>query len=498
MAKGKALYLLVQSLSTTEKRHFRRTAAQHFRKGKLQYLRLFDVLEKMPSFDPETLKASIPDKALLRQIPLLQHRLQEHLLSFLQQFNAGKTTDSQLFLLHDKIEILYQRGLIAAARKLLRKARALAESHEQYLHLLRLSDLERKHFFREFGRQLGDRVSEYRKRDFEYIHDLREQIGYQLHHFDARLLGKAAHSLDDAADISAQLQRHLKDPKSANTTLSAFLRLDARGRLALLEQDFPAAYTAYTDLNTLVREHPYLAEDHAEIYITGTTNFLNACFRNRRYTEFAAILEEARRRSFPNPDHQLRWQENLLYLELFFRINRCEFAACRPLAAPIESLLRQYKSRIAQSKVFTFQFNLCIAHFMQGDWKTANQWLSRILNAPPSDLRRDIQRYAPSFQLVLLCARGDRDLLAYRLRAWKRKHKAPDAYERAIVGLAAAWMRAESRQAEQAAVQLFREAFPEKLEEIPGFHPGMLEAICWAESMVDGRLPGDVFRAYVL
>ena len=64
MAKKGELFLLIKSLSRTEKRYFRMFA--NMNKGSANYLRLFDAIDKQEVYDEKTIKEEFQGETFVK------------------------------------------------------------------------------------------------------------------------------------------------------------------------------------------------------------------------------------------------------------------------------------------------------------------------------------------------------------------------------------------------------------------------------------------------
>src|SRR5690349_13059370 len=110
------LYLLIRSMSKSEKRHFKLFASFHA--GDKKYLRLFDAMDKLKEYDEKKLKQSFEGERFLKQFSVAKNYLYKLVMKSLGMFQRGKTRSSELRDLLDQVEVLYKKGLYEQATKL--------------------------------------------------------------------------------------------------------------------------------------------------------------------------------------------------------------------------------------------------------------------------------------------------------------------------------------------------------------------------------------------
>jgi tetratricopeptide (TPR) repeat protein len=499
--KAEELFRLVHSLDDREKRLYRRSAGQNLRHGKSNYLALFNTLESMERFDAATLEKRADDQGLLTQLPTHLSRLFKHITEFLRQIEEYPSVDVELNAACERVSILYDRGLYASARRELKKAQKLAQQHENYIQLLRMADLERGFFFSENSRSMEPFKEARQFRDKEFLQGLMQQVELKLTHFEGLFHAKTG--IGDRKEVIAMLQglggeSVQKTIREAQASTTDLLLLDAIGLGAQLDGDFDKAYAAYSRMDSLWVSNPASVSENATLYIGFITSFLNACLMKGRHTEFRNLLANMKTVRFRNEYHSLLLKEALLYLELIFCLNRCDFDKGIALGPEIEGILSKHKGRISGSRRITFYFNLGSLHFMKGEYSKANRWLSQITNIAEQDYRREVQAFVPVFQLLLFIAMNEQDLVTARLRARLRARAREDLQplEAAILLLAQQFLRNSTTEFLSAIAE-----FQKSLHAIINSGTTVMgagECLFWAEGRLKGKLPGDVFREYSL
>lgn len=135
------VYELIQSMTPSEKRHFRMHSEPLARKGNgaskqggkgaasskdaNQYIRLFEALEQQDEYDEASAykKLNLNDKARFNRIRSYLYKV---LLESLEDYYRENTLDAQFYHLMNRADILLRKRLFAQAGKLMRKAEKLA------------------------------------------------------------------------------------------------------------------------------------------------------------------------------------------------------------------------------------------------------------------------------------------------------------------------------------------------------------------------------------
>jgi len=131
------LFLLIKSLSKTEKRYFKKFSELHGKENN-QYLLLFDAIAKQKQFDEEDLKKQFHGQAFLRQFPVAKNYLYSKILDAMEFFHRDSSIHSTVRRNIYRAELLQKKGLYDQSMKLLRRARKDASEMDLFHALLEI------------------------------------------------------------------------------------------------------------------------------------------------------------------------------------------------------------------------------------------------------------------------------------------------------------------------------------------------------------------------
>jgi hypothetical protein len=121
-----ALFVLIKSLSKSEKRYFRLQPMAEDGQHRL----LFDAMEKLNDYDEEKLLKILKGSPITDAISIAKNRLYHTLLKSLASFHHKATARAEVMRLLQSIEVLYNRGLHEQADKLVHSALKIARKNE--------------------------------------------------------------------------------------------------------------------------------------------------------------------------------------------------------------------------------------------------------------------------------------------------------------------------------------------------------------------------------
>jgi len=160
------LFVLVKSLTKSEKRQFRLYVGRMGSNEDSKFLNLFQLLDKMNRYDEKViLKKGIVTK---QQLSNLKAHLYKQILISLRMNPAHKNIRIQIREQLDFATILYQKGLYKQSLKVLEKAKLLALKNEENIVLTILLNLEKVIESQYITRSLSNRTETLFKKQINY------------------------------------------------------------------------------------------------------------------------------------------------------------------------------------------------------------------------------------------------------------------------------------------------------------------------------------------
>lgn len=428
-----ALFELVQSLTQSEKRHFKIFAKRHVIQNENHYIRLFDILDSLETYDDTTVKKRLGKSAFARNLPSGKNYLYNLILKSLRNYNSGKSAKINLQELWFDINALMEKGLLRQATKLIRKAKKLAQQYQYDIQLLEITLLERKLIRRYTSNRASEIIQDCQEESTTCIQRIQAQFGildlYETVFLNYRNQNEAQESLGKVLE-----QAKILAPAQAHDQLS-FESLNYYHLLQLhyanMIKDFQAANQHLKQLIALFEQNPFLIDEDQERYINHLNNYLNNCFSLGRLEEFPAVLDKMKTIKAKSFKTKGLIFNNVYYLEMLYHLVRQENKAVIRMVPEIEKGLARYGESITKSRQLTFYYNISSAFFMEKDYSQALEWINRILNEPKLEERQDIQSLARIFEIVLHYQLDNHDLVEYLIpsanRYWRKKERQQSA-----------------------------------------------------------------------
>ncbi|MEO1435513.1 MAG: hypothetical protein AAFV80_08250, partial [Bacteroidota bacterium] len=395
------LFLLIHSLSKTEKRYFKLQVKQ---KGDLtsNYARLFDAINKMDEFDEAILRKKFRGEKMLNNLPKEKAYLYQAILKSMRAYRKDKASRIQIRELMTDADFLRERSLFDQAERLLTKAKKTAYKFEHYMALLEILEQERA-LIRAIKHQDGSKklqaLSQETNRLLETIN---QRFEYQelYDHYFLKLLysGRLAQHDPDGQHPKDHLLDDQQKPTGFRDQHRYYSVLAIKARLM---GDRKAAFTYNKAIVDLWTNYPDFQKEDQYLFRNMLSNFLNACFALNDYSQIPEIIAQLKKIPAQNQHDAGTAFKHIYHAELMFFMNIGDFTAARQLVPAIEEGLNTYEKSIGESRIQTFLVNIAILYFILEDHEQAELWINKIIQNPKSAPRQDLQLFARVLMVLI-------------------------------------------------------------------------------------------------
>jgi hypothetical protein len=422
--RSDSLFLLIQSMSKSEKRFFKLYASRLRGTEEKKFLRLFDAVEKQRSHDDEKLLDLGKDFSPL-QLSNMKAHLYGQLLKCLRLCNTSQLKELQLNELLDNARILYNKCLYRDCGKLLEKAKRAAMREDRSVMLLEILGLEKLLITKTLSANNEERVNaivlEVEEAASRVRHiNIFSNLALKLNSYYVR--SGFIRNREDLRKVSLYFKKSLPAYREAGLSFHEKLHLYASCvGYYFYVQDFNKAKRFATKWVQLFEDAPAYIINETEMYIKGLNSLLVVQNKLYSYHDFVATMKKlvALKRS-----KELLLTENLnltLFKAIYVHeINRHfmlgEFRSGTRIVAKLEPELNRFIPKLDKSSVLLFYYKIACLYFGSGNYRTALKWLYRI-NAEKEDLREDIFSFTRILMLICHYEMDNTDLLESSIRS---------------------------------------------------------------------------------
>jgi len=426
---NEALFDLVKSMSKSEKRYFKLMSARHTIGSENNYVRIFDYLDKQEAYDEEALFNFFKGEALLNRFSITKKRLYDHILSALDSFHCGASTEAQIHKMLHAADILYDRSLYDQSRRILRSAEKLALKHEKHALLLEISS-KQKRIFESSGYHgvSFEEMDAFSDQESEQIQALQNySVLWQIKSRLFAYMSKkgVARSKEDVVQYTKMCAKMLDkslDPKSLPTEAKY-----------LYYHILSAYYYAIADLKkSLTALHHNLelldgSENQGKIevnkHISALTNAIYISDKLGDYKSSISYLNQLKTFAHgvsANEDLDIKLFSSINSIELSMYLRKGAFNDAAKIAASIQERLDFYGDKIVPARRAFLEFKIAVSFIGVGAFSDALKWVNRILNDSDLDQTEDIISFTQLLELLIHLELNHDQLLPYSLKSTQR------------------------------------------------------------------------------
>ncbi|MDQ3021506.1 MAG: hypothetical protein M3R36_13195 [Bacteroidota bacterium] len=418
------LFQLIKSLDQSEKRYFKVFATMHIKgDDDNKYVKLFDAIEKQEEYSEEEIRNQFKKEKFLNQLHVAKNYLYNIILKSLRLYHSEKSKLNELMDILRDVQILFDKSLFKQCRKLLDKARKIAETYEKHAQLLAVLDWEKT----------LARTSSYANSNekdlmgfYDEINDTMEKLKnineYWRLTMKSFLLNKKKGVIRDKAELKKfnEIIKHplLQTEDKATTFMSKTFYFNVKGLYYLTNKDYVNLLTHCLKLVELLEANPLqMKEDN---YIASLYNLLLVQIELLKYEDALVTIKKLRGLETKSSAMQARIFVTSYDTELNLYLRTGEFEKGIKLIKDIEEGLKKFNEKINKESEVLFAYNISYLYFGLGDYENALKWLNEIINDKELNIREDIQCFARILNLLVHNELKNYDLIDYTIKSTRR------------------------------------------------------------------------------
>lgn len=443
MKPSKELFHLIHSLTKSEKRYFKLTSS--LQSGEKNYVKLFDAIEAQESYDEEEIKEIFKDETFIQHLPSEKNHLYSLLLKSLRNFHSEKSVSAELQEYLKNAEILYDKALYKECNKVVRKAKTIANEHEEFYFLLELINWERtlmeEGFVRgKFTRNIDELVLE-EEDVLEKLQNLAEyQILYSKINFVFRKGGFTRNERERLIVNEIMHHRLIRGKDTALSLKASTACFYIQGLCAWTNHNLELAFENFEKVMARFKMNPALIGQLPKRYTRVLNHQLQYYIELRKFDEFFDALDQMKalrkRPDFKSIDLQIRIFTFTTINELLACQAIKDFERGEKVVEDIQAGLKRFQFKISKEDVIVFYYNISRHYFGMGDYKKALEYINKVLNDNEANLRQDLFVFSRLFNLIIHYELKNYDLLDYIIKSTtrfiKKKNRDYD-YEMAVL-----------------------------------------------------------------
>ncbi len=417
------LFRLIKTLSRTEKGYFKKYAQLHSSSKEVEYLLLFDEIDKQTDeYDEEKIVKKLRKLSVLKNLSVTKSYLFDLILksqrAYHEQTMLPLKSDSQI----NNIEILAEKGLFDLAEKLVEKQIAFSVEYDNKLMLLKTLKSQRKY------------NSEFKTGKMTTLENLNQSIecldAYKTDLEYARLFITLFTFLRKQMNIRNEQERNEWDLFMQQPLLVKLPdNASFHSRLYFYQIHYGFHYLSYNQDRQgkfirqaidLWEEYPHLKKVDTNIFLGTLNNYFNYCYPNGHLTEFEDYLQQ-QPTPISSPKVQASWFTHVSLWKIIIHTIKHTIEECVALADDVyKQLNEQYQGKIDPSSELILYNNCSIIYICSQQFDKSLTILQYLLDYKKATDRNDIKVHLRIWYLVVHLELQNDLLLEHAIRSVKR------------------------------------------------------------------------------
>ncbi len=420
MKPSEDLFRLIKSLSPTEKRYFKRVAAQHVIGEGNNYVKLFSAIDRQEAYDEETIRKQFSGQSFTANLHVAKGYLYKLVKKSLLNYHAGSSADAELKDSLRFIDILFEKGLYAECGKEIARAKALASKYEQQLASAELSAWEIELMKTAPGSGQTEKESE---RSYDELYSSLElhKNAMEYNHAISRIFfsRKSKGLTRSKGDLGTEeLLGGNRKPGSFRAKYYYYTCLLSH---SFMRNDYKKAAEHMKKQVQLLEDHPHQIEERPRAYSSSLGNLVLCLHNLRRFKEIPSLIAKLKALNTRSPllNREIYYTSSLQELDLY--IDTGYFEKAGQLVREIDARQDARDMRAVKKWDEThLHYSMAYACFGAGNYALAKKYINRIINDTSTIARSDLHCFARILNLLVHIELGDGDLLEYIVRSTYR------------------------------------------------------------------------------
>lgn len=401
------LFVLIKSLSKSEKRQFKIFASRLETSSNTKFIELFNILDKSEVYDEKLiLKSGIIQKV---QLSNLKSYLYKQILVSIRLNIPSQNIRYQLREQMDFAVILYNKGLYKQSLKILDKTKQQALENDEKYMAYEIVEFEKLIESQYITRSIQGRADELvvQAKELNY----RNTISSKLSNLSLQLYGimlKTGYVKSDAEYkyIDDYFNRHIsKLDESKFGFREKYWFYNANLWRSFLVQDFLASYKYAYKWVTLFYDNPNMIYLNPVFFLKGNHYFLESLYMLKytsNFKKYLNLLEETiADPKFPANDNIASLSFLYVYNnKLNLHILEGTFAESEYLIPEILSKLKVHSEHLDEHHEMLFFYKIASIYFGVEKYNECINYLDKIINNKNLTMREDLMCFARLLSLI--------------------------------------------------------------------------------------------------
>jgi len=426
MKPSSELFDLIRTLTKSEKRFFKLQSS--LQSGDKNYVRLFDLIEKMEAYDEDLVKKTFKGEKFIKHLPSEKNHLYKLILKSLRSYYSETSIASSLKQEIKNVEILYNKGLFDECTKFIERAKKTAIRYEKFYYLFELISWEKTLLEEAFENGRFVDLDSLIQEEQEVLDKLQNLTAYHVLYSKINYVFRSGgySRTEENTRIINEIEEHplIKGKNTALSNRATTICYYTQAFCNVAKGNTETALEKYRKVKQVLDDHTDLRTDLAKRYIRTLSQIIQCLLESKQFEEAEKQISQLKQLSevegFDTPDASARIQTELILSNLKKFIHTARFNEGVAVMTPEIELTKSQEPVLHKEITLRMYYYMAYLHFGAGQHSKALHWLNRVINDNENDLRQDLYGYARLFNIVVHYELGNIELLEYTIKSTAR------------------------------------------------------------------------------
>lgn len=416
------LFRLIKSLNKSEKGYFKKYSNFHVRNKQNNYTKIFDAIDLQKEYNEKKLLQKFRKERFINQFAVAKNYLYDMILESLEAYHKNSTTEIRSLL--SRIEILVDKSLHTQAKKLLKKAKGIAETNEKLTYIPEINLMEQSIYRMQYNvgdiKDNSDKLIEEIEQCAMRIKNMAEYESLKNRLYVQRIEMGVLRNEKEIKSCDWFLKNPLlKNDKQALSINAKILYYELYASYYNYIEDSQKCYEYSSKLIDLIEQNPHVIESNVNFPTQFLYRHSIQCYNIGKYHE---ALEFISRMEILKPKSDVQKLNILLKayntkLNVYFRMGNMK--KCLQLIPEIEVVLEKNKDSDKLLKEIIY-WQITSLLMIAEEYKQALKWLVKANIAEHYNIREDLECIGRIMEIILLYELGKFDVMEYRIKSTYR------------------------------------------------------------------------------
>jgi len=427
MIKGDKTFLLIKSLSKSEKRFFKIYSSRHVIGEKNNYVQLFEAIDKQEVYDETGIKKRFSEEEFTNRLSVAKAYLYDLILKSMTAYQAQKSIDTQIYEGLSQVKFLFNKNLYSQAKNIIDKVKKLAETYERHSIVPEIIYWEKRVY----------EATSFAEVDVQTLKDLQRDERTALHALD---------HINDLWNLQSQLYlQHvrkgiIRDKEELDELENVFnasymqfeeqylpfwaqvLRNKIYATYFFLIRDHQSSNSYITKMVALLESKPQLIKYDPIEYIQAVSNRLNILHSLKNFDERDEYLKKLETlyeniNDYKSYKVQQKIFESYHYHNMNKDIGEGDYEKGYTSLDSLKDGFEKYAETISPMGAIVLPYFAGIISYSAGHSSKAQYWIQKAIEQESAHLRPDILSFSKIIDTIISYDLKDEKKLKVKLRS---------------------------------------------------------------------------------